>query len=110
MPVLDNLSIFCLPVGVRCPEESKNCLNMSYSAELADQKSDDDVKEQTLVNSSVSSWGALTDAGFVAVRDFYNSASTLLKGRNADVPKKQGILSVRAASMLVILISCKCIL
>ncbi|KAF2305729.1 hypothetical protein GH714_007853 [Hevea brasiliensis] len=98
--VLDTLSIFRLPVGVRHPEESKEGLNISYAAELPELKTEGDDKEQKHVNSGISSWGALTDAGFVLVRDFYNNASTMLKGRNADVPKKQGVLSVRAASML----------
>ncbi|XP_020534978.1 protein ACCUMULATION AND REPLICATION OF CHLOROPLASTS 3 isoform X2 [Jatropha curcas] len=97
--MLDNLSIFCLPVGVRPSGEFKEGLNISYSAEFPDPKVEDVVKEHKL-NSSISSWGALTDAGFLLVRDFYNNASTTLRGRNADVPKKQGVLSVRAASML----------
>ncbi|CAK7326894.1 unnamed protein product [Dovyalis caffra] len=95
-PVLDDMSIFQLPVGVR-PSELKGSLNISYATELSEPKTEDDFKGQTLVNSSNPSWG---DAGFVAVRDFYNNASTLAKGKNADVPKKQGILSARAASML----------
>ncbi|XP_011021692.1 PREDICTED: protein ACCUMULATION AND REPLICATION OF CHLOROPLASTS 3 [Populus euphratica] len=96
-PVLDDMSIFQLPVGVRPSEESKGSLNISYATELSEPKTEDDFQGQTLVNSNIPSWG---DAGFVAVRDFYNNASTLLKGKNPDVLKKQGILSARAASML----------
>ncbi|KAI5573557.1 hypothetical protein BDE02_10G087500 [Populus trichocarpa] len=96
-PVLDDMSIFQLPVGVRPSEESKGSLNISYATELSEPKTEDDFKGQTLVNSTIPSWG---DAGFVSVRDFYNNASTLLKGKNPDVLKKQGILSARAASML----------
>ncbi|OAY25408.1 hypothetical protein MANES_17G092000v8 [Manihot esculenta] len=98
--VLDTLSLFRLPVGVRHPEESKEGPNISYAAELPELKTDGDVKEQKQINSRISSWGSLTDAGLVLVRDIYNNASTRLKGRNADVSKKQGVLSVRAASML----------
>ncbi|XP_050231897.1 protein ACCUMULATION AND REPLICATION OF CHLOROPLASTS 3, chloroplastic isoform X2 [Mercurialis annua] len=98
--MLDNLSIFRLPVGVRSWEESKEGLNVSYATELFEPKTEGVVKEQKIAISSVSSLGALSDTGFLLVRDFYNSASTMLKSRNVDVPKKQGVLSVRAASML----------
>eukprot|EP00257_Ricinus_communis_P017909 XP_015576468.1 protein ACCUMULATION AND REPLICATION OF CHLOROPLASTS 3 isoform X2 [Ricinus communis] len=98
--ILDTLSIFRLPVGVRSPEESKEGLNFLHAADFQEPKTVGVVKEQKHVSSSISSWGALSDAGFVLVRDFYNNASTMLKSRNADAPKKQGVLSVRAASML----------
>ncbi|KAJ8760503.1 hypothetical protein K2173_015170 [Erythroxylum novogranatense] len=97
---LDNLSIFTLPVGVRPPDEPKDSLNISYSTEFTSPKTDDSVKEQALVDSSISSWGALTEASILAMKDFYSNASTQLKSRKADVPKKQGVLSIRAASML----------
>ncbi|OMO53654.1 hypothetical protein CCACVL1_28452 [Corchorus capsularis] len=45
------------------------------------------------------SWGASSDSSFEVIREFYNTASILLKGKT-DIPKKQGVLSVRAASML----------
>lgn len=101
-PVLDDMGIFQLPVGVRPSEESKGSLNISFATELLEPKNEDDFNGRTLDNSNIPSWG---DAGFVAVRDLYNNASTLLKGKNPDVLKKQGILSARAASMLVIYIS-----
>ncbi|KAG5236740.1 protein ACCUMULATION AND REPLICATION OF CHLOROPLASTS [Salix suchowensis] len=96
-PVLDDMGIFQLPVGVRPSEESKGSLNISFATELLEPKNEDDFNGRTLVNSNIPSWG---DAGFVAVRDLYNNASTLLKGKNPDVLKKQGVLSARAASML----------
>lgn len=100
-PVCDNLSIFCLPVGVRPPREIEVSLSTSLATEHTQPKSEADVGAQSPGSSSMSSWGAFTDAGFEAVREFYCVASTLLKGRT-DVPKKQGVLSARAASMLVI--------
>lgn len=81
---LDNLSIFCLPVGVRLSEELKDRASILNISKLQEPKSGDDVKALPLV------------------RDFYSTASTLLKGRTGDGQKKQGGLSSRAASMLVI--------
>ncbi|OMO98487.1 putative 1-phosphatidylinositol-4-phosphate 5-kinase [Corchorus olitorius] len=51
-----------------------------------------------LAQDSSRSWGASSDSSFEVMREFYNTASTLLKGKT-DIPKKQGVLSVRAASM-----------
>ncbi|KAK9935652.1 hypothetical protein M0R45_022745 [Rubus argutus] len=96
--MLDNLNIFCLPVGVRSPEEMKDNVNLSLTQD-PETKTKDDVKAQPAVNLSTSSWSPLTDTGLEAVREFYNSASALVKGKHADNPK-QGNLSVRAASML----------
>ncbi|CAI0458230.1 unnamed protein product [Linum tenue] len=98
-PPLDNLSIFPLPVGVRRQEDSRDFHDNSYGGELPETQEENGVQEP-LDNSSISSLGALTDAGFLAVKDFYSNASTLLKGRNDELSKKQGGLAVRAASML----------
>lgn len=84
--VIDNLGIFCLPVGVRASEE------LDFFSQQQEPKTEDDVKEP------------LTGASFDVMRDFYSTAATLLKGKTADVRKKQGVLSTRAASMLVIFI------
>lgn len=81
---LDNLSIFCLPVGVRPLEELKDRTTVFNVSKLLEPKNGDDVKALPLF------------------RDFTSTASTLLKGRTADGQKKQGGLSSRAASMLVI--------
>lgn len=100
--MLDNLSIFCLPVGVRSPEELKDNVDLSLT-QNPETKTKDDVTAQPAVNLSMSSRSPLTGTGLEAVRDFYNSASALVKGKHADNPNpKQGNLSVRAASMLVI--------
>ncbi|XP_044489194.1 protein ACCUMULATION AND REPLICATION OF CHLOROPLASTS 3 isoform X2 [Mangifera indica] len=79
---LDNLSIFCLPVGVRPLEELKDRTTVFNVSKLLEPKNGDDVKALPLF------------------RDFTSTASTLLKGRTADGQKKQGGLSSRAASML----------
>ncbi|KAJ0096254.1 hypothetical protein Patl1_15695 [Pistacia atlantica] len=79
---LDNLSIFCLPVGVRLSEELKDRASILNISKLQEPKTGDDVKALPLV------------------RDFYSTASSLLKGRTADAQKKKGGLSSRAASML----------
>ncbi|GMJ04506.1 ACCUMULATION AND REPLICATION OF CHLOROPLASTS 3 [Hibiscus trionum] len=94
-PVLDNLSIFRLPVGVRSSEELKEGVN---TKELSESKSENGVKAPALPSSS-RSWGALTDASFEAMKEIYNNGYTVLKGKTG-VPKKQGVLSARAASML----------
>lgn len=101
-PMIDDLNIFHLPVGVRPSDELKDNVNISFTTQNPDQETEDDVKARLTVYPRTSSWSALTDAGFEAVRHFYNSAFTLFNGKYVDVPKKQGVVSVRAASMLVI--------
>ncbi|KAK4842089.1 hypothetical protein QYF36_015554 [Acer negundo] len=99
-PMLDNLSIFCLPVGVRPSEQLSDGVGNTHTTQQQELKSEDDVKALPTVSSNISSLGALTGASFEVVRDFYSTASTLLKGKTVDARKKQGVLSVRAASML----------
>lgn len=84
--VLDNISIFCLPVGVKSSEELKEGVNTSYATKFPQLKSDNGVN-------------TLNDASLQVMREFYNAASTVLRGKTG-VRKKQGILSSRAASML----------
>lgn len=91
--VLDNISIFCLPVGVKSSEELKEGVNTSYATKFPQLKSDNGVN-------------TLNDASLQVMREFYNAASTVLRGKTG-VRKKQGILSSRAASMLVICFSFK---
>ncbi|KAK7280560.1 hypothetical protein RJT34_25624 [Clitoria ternatea] len=95
--VVDNLSIFHLPVGVRPSEELKDSLEISFMTKQHKPETDNDVKAPTLNGGHMSPWSTVTDAGLEAVVDF---ASSLLKGKTANKPKKNGILSVRAASML----------
>ncbi|KAK8507917.1 hypothetical protein V6N13_055387 [Hibiscus sabdariffa] len=96
-PVLDNLSIFHIPVGVRSSEELNEGVNTLNAKDFSESKSENGVKAPSLPSSS-RSWGALTDASFEAMKEIYNG-STGLKGKTG-VPKKQGVLSARAASML----------
>ncbi|KAL7170581.1 hypothetical protein ACSBR2_035454 [Camellia fascicularis] len=98
-PTLENISIYRLPVGVKPSEELKNILSISNTVRL-EKVTGDDMKAQTQITPRMS-WDALTDAGFEVVSEFYDNASALLKGNDTDVSKKQGVLSVRAASMLV---------
>ena len=102
---LNKLSFFCLPVGVRPSQELKDRINISSPTQHPTLKTEDVVKAKPGVNLSTPSWTELTDTGLEAVREFYNTASALLKGNPTDPPKKEGFLSARAASMLVI---CEC--
>ncbi|WVY98761.1 hypothetical protein V8G54_030912 [Vigna mungo] len=95
-PIVDNLSIFHLPVGVRPSEELKERLEISFMTKQHEPDTDNVVKAQTF-NGGTSSWSAATDGSLEAVMDF---ASSLLKGKNANKSKTHGVLSVRAASML----------
>lgn len=97
---LDSVSIFHLPVGVRSSVELKDSVSISSAEKRMEEDTDDDVKG-LIAESSVSPWSGFTDASLGAVKDLYSVASTLIKGKDADVPKKQGVLSLRAASMLV---------
>ncbi|CAN1137691.1 Protein ACCUMULATION AND REPLICATION OF CHLOROPLASTS 3, chloroplastic [Linum perenne] len=99
-PILDNLSIFPLPVGVRRPEDSGDIEEFPDTEEQQEGNEENAFPEQLRDDPSISSLGALTDAGFLAVKDFYSYASTLLKSRNDEAARKQGVLSVRAASVL----------
>lgn len=108
LQVHENQSIFHLPVGIRSSKEVKDGPNDSNTAQRVEPEIKNDMKSQLLATPSVS-WDALTDAGYGAVKVFYDSASTLLKGKCADPPKKQGVLSVRAASMLVTYFSFSCL-
>lgn len=71
-PVFDNLSLYKLPIGVKLLEESKvSCDDSNNSIHQPEKIGDDDIK-----------------------------AETQITGNYADISKKQGGLSARAASML----------
>lgn len=91
---LDNISIFDLPVGVRPSEELKD--KATPNLEMKHEK-----KSKASITTRFSSRNSLTDASLEVIKEFYDTSSTFLKGKSADIPKKQGLLSVRAASMLV---------
>ncbi|KAI8538670.1 hypothetical protein RHMOL_Rhmol09G0122600 [Rhododendron molle] len=96
---LDNLRIYKLPVGVKPSEELRNCLNLSNTIHHQEKSGEEDMMAQTQAPPRIS-WDALTDAGFEAVSEFYDSASAVFKGTDTDVCKKRGVLSARASSML----------
>ncbi|XP_059649815.1 protein ACCUMULATION AND REPLICATION OF CHLOROPLASTS 3, chloroplastic isoform X2 [Cornus florida] len=98
-PMLHNLSIYKLPVGVKPSEELEDSPITLKTTNYPTKTIEDDMKAQPEV-TPVKSWDALTDAGVDAVMDFSINASSLLKGTYSNVSKKQGVLSVRAASML----------
>lgn len=101
-PMIDNLSVFQLPVGVRPSEELKDCLDSFTTKKHGPEpETNNDVKISTL-KGSMSPWSAVTNAGVEAAMEF---TSSLLKGKyaNSNKPKKHGVLSVRAASMLVMM-------
>lgn len=57
---------------------------------------------ETLHGPNVPSWDVLTDVGFEAAMEICNAASTFLRGKHVNgMSRKQGLLSARAASMLV---------
>ncbi|XP_052204163.1 protein ACCUMULATION AND REPLICATION OF CHLOROPLASTS 3, chloroplastic isoform X2 [Diospyros lotus] len=95
-PVLDNPCIYKLPVGVKASEELKNSLSILKNIRHQEKIAGDDMKRPT----PRMSLNALSDATSEVVSEFYGSASSVLKGTCTDMSKKQGVLSVRAASML----------
>lgn len=99
-PVFDNLGIYRLPIGVKSSEELKVDSSIIVPHPETEKLADNDMKAEPQVTPSIP-WDALTDASYEVVTEFYSNASALLKGNNADVSKKQGNLSARAASMLV---------
>lgn len=98
--VADNPKIFHLPVGVKPSDDSQDSFDKSNSRQPAERINDANGEVQPSAVPSAPSLNGLTDVGFEAVTDFWNSASTLLRGRQIDNSKKQGVLSARAASML----------
>ncbi|CAK9179490.1 unnamed protein product [Ilex paraguariensis] len=97
--VLDSPMLYRLPIGVK-PSELKDGPNVSNTSDHPEKTIINDIKAQPQVTPSMP-LDPPTDAGFEAVMDIFNNTSVLLKGDNTNVSKKQGVLSVRAASMLV---------
>ncbi|XP_047982282.1 protein ACCUMULATION AND REPLICATION OF CHLOROPLASTS 3, chloroplastic [Salvia hispanica] len=87
--LLDSVSIYRLPVGVKNLEKLEESPVSSTTKRGAAWRIDDDEKTVPIV-----SWSGLTDG------DFNNNFSISSKGNNIVNSKKQGGLSVRAASML----------
>ncbi|GAB2282461.1 hypothetical protein Dimus_017003 [Dionaea muscipula] len=95
VPISDNPSIYGLPVGVRTSDHLYS--NISNSGMDFHPKLEDDISAQALDKPGLSSRIVLADEGVTGL-PYY--ASTPPRGKNAVVPKKLGVLSVRAASML----------
>ncbi|KAI3982976.1 hypothetical protein MKX01_010459 [Papaver californicum] len=98
-PVLGRQISISLPVGVK-KSSSQDWQQFPKSQQPSDPRFLDDIGGVSQGTTDLLSWDALTDASREAVKDVYGAASTLLKGNTADIPRKQGVLSVRAASML----------
>lgn len=90
--LVDSVSIYKLPVGVRHLEKLEDTPLMEQRG--AAWRVDDDEKKQNHAGPSMS-WSGLTDT------NFNNKVSSFNKGNCTGNSKKQGVLSVRAASMLV---------
>lgn len=101
-PLADNPRIFHLPVGVRLSSDLQDTCDKSNISWPAEDNNDDDVQKQASALSSVPPLNGISDGGLDAVSGLWNSASVLLKRKQPIVSKKQGVLSARAASMLVI--------
>ncbi|KAK1321506.1 Protein ACCUMULATION AND REPLICATION OF CHLOROPLASTS 3 [Acorus calamus] len=96
----DKLDVISLPVGVKSVENSQRFSDV----QLQESEVPANMAEEIVGNLDLPSWDALADASFEAIMDAYNSASTLLKGKDTDTLMKKGLLSARAASMLGCLI------
>ncbi|PIN12681.1 hypothetical protein CDL12_14707 [Handroanthus impetiginosus] len=91
--LVDSVSIYRLPVGVKPAEKLEDTLLASNIKDGAAWIVDNNGKKWHHSRPSVS-WSGLTDA------DFNNNASSFNKGNGTNNSKKQGALSLRAASML----------
>ncbi|XP_077246991.1 GTP binding protein isoform X2 [Tasmannia lanceolata] len=88
---MDKINAYTLPVGVKFSRQSTVGPQLSNLPQSAEQNTLDDTTGEYTGGRNMPSWDAL---------DIYSAASTLLKRRHVDVSRKQGLLSVRAASML----------
>lgn len=98
---VDGIDTFTIPVGVR----------FSGNQESMQGKICCDDGELTSFNAeNVPTRGPSSDNGLGAVLGICNSAVEIIKGRSMVEPRKQGVLSNRAASMLVFLFILFCII
>lgn len=96
--------MFQLPVGVKPSGEQRDNKHNAYSRQNG--MGENDYVKAELLSDKSSYQNTSADVGLGALQNFYNAASTLLEDRCLDVSRKQGNLSVRAASMLVNIFSC----
>ncbi|KAL0409070.1 UNVERIFIED_CONTAM: protein ACCUMULATION AND REPLICATION OF CHLOROPLASTS 3 [Sesamum radiatum] len=100
--LVDSVSIYKLPVGVKHLEKLENeSLNLKATHGAA-WGVDDNKKKQHYARPTMS-WAGLADA------EFNNNGPSSNKGNPTSNSKKHGVLSLRAASMLVVLNSDYCI-
>lgn len=97
----ENPRIYQLPVGVRFSDDLNDSTDKS-NIRSPEEINDVDIQMQASPVPSVPPLNGIADVGFDAVTDFWNSASVFLKRKKPNNSKKQGVLSTRAASMLVI--------
>lgn len=97
--VADNPKTFILPIGVRLADDLHETFDRSNSRQPVERLTPEDAQVQAAI-ASVPPLNGVTNAGFDVVAEFWNSATTLLRGQQLDITKKQGVLSARAASML----------
>lgn len=90
---VDSVSIYKLPVGIRHFEKLEDSHLTSNTKHGAIWMIDDDKKKQHHAGPNM--WSGSTDT------DISSKVSSANKGNCTDNSKKQGVLSVRAASMLV---------
>lgn len=94
---LDNVSICKLPVGVKHLEQAGD--SPTYTKQQKKWMREDSRNVQSDTTPSVS-WDMMSDRGFEATVIF-NNLSKFRKGSHTMDSNKQGVLSNRAASMLV---------
>lgn len=96
--LLDKLSIYRLPVGVKPSAELKS----SYNCDSCDSPKEVDVntKTQQIQMTPRMSTNTLIDAGSEAGSELVDTDSPVLKGTYDNISKREGVLSARAASML----------
>lgn len=89
------MDTYPLPVGVK----SLNLVDASHLSNLS-QSLEIEIRDNASEEMTAAAKVRPLD-GLVAVAEIYNAAATLVKRKSSDQPIKQGLLSSRAASMLV---------
>lgn len=95
----DNVSTFKLPVGVKQLEQSKNGSTTSNSWNWAEWMTEEIKRAQTQDTKDVS-WDRV-NSDSEAKLEMDNHASRVTQADQSNFSKKKGVLSIRAASMLV---------
>lgn len=98
-PMLDNMTIYKLPVGVKPSGDAKGVPNSSNTTHQPEKINDGDMNAEAQFSLSMS-WDAFTDASSEALTEFYANTYAGANGDHPGVSKNHGALSARAASML----------